>query len=95
MPAHRRTSAFGARTVARKRAVAKFLTTVDDGDVLKVRLAGGGGHGDPLLRDPAAVLDDVLEDKMTIGHARTAYGVVIAGSPLAVDEAQTAIRRTR
>ncbi|MFN0304924.1 MAG: hydantoinase B/oxoprolinase family protein, partial [Burkholderiales bacterium] len=33
---------------------AKFLTTVDDGDMLCVRLAGGGGHGDPLLRDAAA-----------------------------------------
>lgn len=75
--------------------LAKFLTTVDNGDVLRVRLAGGGGHGDPLLRDAAAVLDDVLEEKMTIGHARTAYGVVIAGSPLAVDEAQTAILRAR
>ncbi|MFN0303195.1 MAG: hydantoinase B/oxoprolinase family protein, partial [Burkholderiales bacterium] len=73
---------------------AKFLTTVDDGDMLCVRLAGGGGHGDPLLRDAAAVLDDVIEEKMSIGHARTAYGVVIGGDPLAVDEAQTAKLRT-
>ncbi len=70
-------------------------TTVDNGDVLRVRLAGGGGHGDPLLRDAAAVLDDVLEEKMTICHARTAYGVVIGGNPLAVDEAQTARLRAR
>jgi N-methylhydantoinase B len=69
---------------------AKFLTTVDDGDVLRVRLAGGGGHGDPLLRDPRAVLHDVGEDKMTVAHARSAYGVAIGGSPLAVDEKETA-----
>ncbi len=31
---------------------AKFLTTVDDGDILRVRLAGGGGHGDPFRREP-------------------------------------------
>jgi N-methylhydantoinase B len=68
---------------------AKFLTTVDDGDVLRVRLAGGGGHGDPLLREPSAVLHDVREDKMTVEHARAAYGVVIGGTPHAVDEAQT------
>ncbi len=74
---------------------AKFLTTVDNGDVLRVRLAGGGGHGDPLLRDAAAVLDDVLEEKMSIGHARAAYGVVITGNPLVVDEAQTARLRAR
>ena len=74
---------------------AKFLTTVDRGDVLRVRLAGGGGHGDPLLRDPAAVLDDVLEEKMSIDHARTAYRVVIAGNPPTVDQAQTDTLRAR
>ncbi len=75
--------------------LAKFLTTVDNGDILRVRLAGGGGHGDPLLRDAAAVLEDVIEEKMSIRHARTAYGVVIAGHPLAVNEAETARLRTR
>lgn len=68
---------------------AKFLTTVNDGDLLRVRLAGGGGHGRPFERDPAAVLDDVREEKMSIDHARDAYGVVIAGVPLAVDRAAT------
>lgn len=69
--------------------VAKFLTTVDDGDVLRVRLAGGGGHGDPRTRDSQAVLDDVREEKMTVAHAREAYGVVLAGTPLAVDAGAT------
>ena len=56
-----------ARRTARDEAcVAKFLTTVNDGDVLRVRLAGGGGHGDPFTREPAAVLEDVLEEKMTV-----------------------------
>ena len=68
---------------------AKFLTTVDAGDVLKVRLSGGGGHGNPLERDPAAVLADVVEQKMSMAHARAAYGVVIAGAPPAVDQAAT------
>ena len=69
---------------------AKFLTTVDRGDLLRVRLAGGGGHGDPLTRDADAVLRDVIEEKMTTLHARAAYGVVVAGSPLAVDVTETA-----
>ncbi|MGH8713987.1 MAG: hydantoinase B/oxoprolinase family protein [Casimicrobiaceae bacterium] len=72
---------------------AKFLTTVHDGDLLRIRLAGGGGHGSPFERRPARVLDDVLEDKMSIGHARDAYGVVIGGGsglPLAIDTAGTA-----
>ncbi len=72
---------------------AKFLTTVHDGDVLRIRLAGGGGHGNPFDRNPASVLDDVLEDKMSIEHARNAYGVVIGdrlGFPLEVDVVGTA-----
>ncbi len=63
---------------------AKFLTTVNDGDVLKVRLAGGGGHGNPRERDPAAVLADVVEEKMTVAHARDVYGVIVGGEPPAV-----------
>ena len=74
---------------------AKFLTTVHHGDVLKVRLAGGGGHGDAYARDPKAVLDDILEDKMSVEHAREAYGVAIAGDPLEVDLEETARLRRR
>jgi N-methylhydantoinase B len=73
---------------------AKFLTTVNAGDLLKVRLSGGGGHGNPLERDPAAVLADVVEQKMSLAHARDAYAVVIAGTPPAIDEAATGALRT-
>ena len=72
---------------------AKFLTTVHDGDVLQVRLAGGGGHGNPFEREPDAVLADVVAEKLSVEHACDAYGVVIAGSPPGVDHAATA--RTR
>ncbi len=68
---------------------AKFLTTVSKGDLFRVRLAGGGGHGDPLDREAEAVRHDVIEQKMTLPHARGAYGVVIAGSPPQVDAAAT------
>ena len=74
---------------------AKFLTTVNDGDLLQVRLAGGGGHGNPFTRDPAAVLEDVLEEKMSVEHARRQYGVAFTGSPLAVDVAATERLRLR
>ena len=76
-----------------ERKVAKFLTTVDRGDVFQVRLAGGGGHGDPMRRDPVAVREDVLDGKMTTGHARAAYGVVLAGPGLDIDEAATRLAR--
>ncbi|MEP7329181.1 MAG: hydantoinase B/oxoprolinase family protein [Betaproteobacteria bacterium] len=69
---------------------AKFLTTVNRGDVLRVRLAGGGGHGKAHLRDPVAVLDDVREGKMSVEHARSAYAVALSGAPPQVDYAETA-----
>lgn len=53
--------------------------TMQQNDVFRHVMAGGGGYGDPLERDPLLVLDDVLEDKITTGHARDAYGVVIEG----------------
>ena len=73
----------------------KFLTTVHCGDLLKLRLSGAGGHGNPLDRDPALVLDDLLEQKITAAHAREAYGVVIAGAPPQVDQAATATLRAK
>jgi N-methylhydantoinase B len=58
---------------------------------------GGGGWGDPLLRDPAAVLDDVLDEYVSVEGALRDYGVVLTGSladlTLAVDEAATAAER--
>jgi len=58
---------------------------------------GGGGYGDPLTRDPARVLYDVLERLETAGRARDVYGVVFSGSAdddsLAVDLAATERRR--
>ena len=54
---------------------------------------GGGGWGDPLEREPAAVLDDVLDEYVSPEAAEREYGVVLTGSlddlTLAVDEAGT------
>jgi hypothetical protein len=41
------------------------------------------------------VLDDVREEKISVAHARAAYGVIIAGDPPAVDVAQTKAERLR
>ena len=46
---------------------------------------GGGGWGDPLLRDPAAVLRDVMDGVVSIEAAERDYGVVIAGEPMTVN----------
>jgi N-methylhydantoinase B len=40
-----------------------------------VRWNGGGGYGDPLERDPAAVAKDVAEGTVSREAARDLYGV--------------------
>ncbi|MBV9860423.1 MAG: hydantoinase B/oxoprolinase family protein [Alphaproteobacteria bacterium] len=64
------------------------------GDLYRHVMAGGGGYGDPLDRDPTRVLEDVLDEKLTPAHALREYGVVISGSPPVCDLAATAQRRT-
>jgi len=64
---------------------------LEPGDRLEVWTTGGGGHGDPLTRDPARVLADVIDQKVSLEQADEAYGVVVAGG--AVDEARTRKRR--
>ena len=66
---------------------------METGDRLVYRFGGGGGWGDPLARDPDAVLDDVWDEYVSVGAARDEYGVVITGSledlTLAVDREAT------
>ena len=52
------------------------------GDRLEAYGPCGGGYGDPFERDPADVLDDVLDGLLSVQDARAQYGVVIAGGTL-------------
>ncbi len=58
---------------------------------------GGGGWGDALDRDPTAVLDDVLDEYVSVEGAERDYGVVLTGSledlTLEIDEDATAALR--
>ena len=47
------------------------------GDLYRHVMAGGGGYGSPTERDADRVLADVIDGKVTVRHAREAYGVVI------------------
>ena len=58
------------------------------GDVFRQRIAGGGGYGDPLLRDPADVAADLRDGYITARGARDAYGVEVDADG-GVDEAAT------
>jgi N-methylhydantoinase B len=45
------------------------------------------------LREPERVLSDVVEGKVSIRHAREAYGVVIDPDTISLDEAGTRVVR--
>ncbi|RUY45626.1 hydantoinase B/oxoprolinase family protein, partial [Mesorhizobium sp. M7A.F.Ca.CA.002.07.1.1] len=51
--------------------------SVHTGDQFARPTAGGGGFGDPLQREPRKVMEDVIDDYVSLERARTDYGVVI------------------
>ena len=51
--------------------------SVVEGDFFERPSAGGGGLGDPLARDPQAVLEDVEDGYVTVRRAAIDYGVAI------------------
>ena len=67
------------------------------GAVIAYQHGGGAGFEPALLRDPAAVRDDVLDEIVSITRAREKYGVVFTGTveeyDLDVDVAATAALR--
>jgi N-methylhydantoinase B len=62
--------------------------TVREGDVITVQPPGGGGYGDPLTRDPQAVLEDVANGIVSHAAARESYGVAIS-TELTIDWQET------
>ena len=51
------------------------------GTITSYQYGGGGGFESPLLRDPEAVRNDVLDEYVSAPAARARYGVVLRGSP--------------
>ena len=76
-----------------KEMPSKFLMTAQPGDLYRIVLAGGGGYGDPLERDPKRVAADVREEKLSRDYARKEYGVVLDAVRLEVDAEATAALR--
>lgn len=70
----------------------KFVTNLENGDIIDMFTPGGGGHGEPTNRPPEEVLNDVREEKVSAEKARRQYGVVVADDGR-IDEDATAERR--
>ena len=64
------------------------------GDIVRLESSGGGGYGDPVLRDPAFVARDVQLGYLSRARAREVYGVVLAPDG-SVDVAGTSAERSR
>jgi N-methylhydantoinase B len=63
-----------------------------DGDVFVMTFVGGGGYGDPLEREPAAVSADVVEGAVSPVAARAVYGVELSDAGLVDEEATASLR---
>jgi N-methylhydantoinase B len=70
----------------------KGQQTVPKGDRVIISMPGGGGLGDPLQRDPAAVASDVRLGLVSPAAARSSYGVAIAADGSVDHEATAALR---
>jgi N-methylhydantoinase B len=72
----------------------KLTMNIRYGDVFRHEVAGAGGWGDPLERDPLKVLKDVRNELLSEALARAEYGVVIDSAGWTVDEEATARLRS-
>ena len=71
----------------------KFMRTFQRGELYEAILAGGGGWGDPLEREPQLVCEDVVDGKVTANAAASEYGVVLDAQCKKVDEPATVLAR--
>lgn len=79
----------------RQPLTAKVTTTIRRGQVFRHEIAGPGGWGDPLERDPALVLRDVRSELVSAEAARDEYGVVVDRRTWSVDARATQEQRAK
>ena len=68
-----------------RRMPSKFVTSLKQGDVMRVETPGAGGWGSPLEREPQLTLQDFIEEKISVQRAREVYGVVVDAPARQVD----------
>jgi N-methylhydantoinase B len=74
---------------AREELPSKKMIVLHPGDQLWEYIAGGAGYGDPLDRDMAQALADVLNGKITREEALATYGVVLNAEGDSVEHVAT------
>ena len=66
-----------------------------DGELYMISQGTGGGYGDALERDPAAVIADLELDRISAKVAHEIYGVEYDPDTLVIDEEATSLTRAR
>ena len=66
----------------RRELPGKLTTQVGKGALIIHEQAGAGGFGNPLERDPEAVLEDYLDGKISAGFAERHYAVAFDGTAI-------------
>ena len=74
---------------------AKGRQTIPAGDALILEMPGGGGYGDPRLRDAAQVALDVRDEMISRETAERDYGVVLTEDGAVDDNATARARKLR
>ena len=78
---------FRDKPARRYKKIAAYL--MKRGDMVSLRTGGGGGWGDPKLREREKVLWDVLNEYITPEQAREVYGVSVDAVKMEIDEEST------
>jgi N-methylhydantoinase B/oxoprolinase/acetone carboxylase alpha subunit len=74
---------------------ARPAAPIPEGEIWIQRIGGGGGYGDPLERDPEAVIADLRQGLISPEVARDVYRVAWAPATLVLDEAATEAARAQ
>lgn len=69
--------------------LSKATVEMKKGDILSVQVSGAGGWGDPYERDVEMVMNDLLNEKITLDRAKNTYGVVFKEDSLEIDSSAT------
>jgi N-methylhydantoinase B len=73
----------------------KCTIRINNGDTLIIRTPGGGGYGDPLIRDPKYVQKDVEAGLVSLDNAEKFYGVILDEKSMTLlEEATEALRKS-
>jgi N-methylhydantoinase B len=73
------------RDGSRRQLQVNAFHAIAAGDTFELVSQGGGGFGDPLERDPEQVLQDVIDEFVSVEKSLAEYGVVIGRENLTID----------